>query len=116
MTTGLYPTNIYVDETTHRLLVSATISSLPTVSSATSTAVTVGSTSTSVLASNSGRKSATLVNDSNETIYLALGASASMNSGIRLNASGGSARVSNYTGAITAICASGSKNLTVVEL
>lgn len=88
------------------------------VSTATNTKVAVGSSSTSVLVANTDRRFAILVNDSNEDIYIALGATAILNQGIRLNAAGGSLEINStnlYTGAITAICASGSKNLTVCE-
>lgn len=85
-------------------------------SSGTSTSVTVGSTSTTVLASNASRILAILVNDSNEDIYLFYGTPAVMNQGILLKASGGSIVEDHYTGQITAICSSGSKNLTVTTL
>ncbi len=84
----------------------------------TNTSVTVGATSTAVLSANSDRNFVEIVNDSDEVIYLKLGSSATMNSGIRINANGGSFWIGKdnlYTGAITAICASGSKNITVVE-
>ena len=84
----------------------------------TSGAVTVGNTTTSVLASNPDRKSATFVNDSDEAIYLQLGANAVLNEGIRLNAAGGSYTIDHnnlFTGAVNAICSSGSKNLVVTE-
>lgn len=85
---------------------------------ATNGATTVGSSTTQVLAANGGRIGASFVNDSDEVIYLAFGASAVANQGIRLNASGGAytmPRDSIYTGSINAICASGSKVLTYVE-
>jgi len=85
---------------------------------ATTTAVTIGATTTAVLATKPERKSATLVNDSDEVIYLALGGTAVMNQGIRLNAAGGSYEVNAtnlYTGAISAICASGTKVLCVTQ-
>lgn len=85
---------------------------------ATNTKVSVGSSSTSVLASNASRKFAIFINDSDETIYLNLSGTAVMNEGIRLNANGGSYEINLnnlYTGAITGICSSGTKNLTVVE-
>jgi len=85
------------------------------VTSATNTKVSVGSSSTTVLALNADRISAVLVNDSDEEIYISLSGTAVMNEGIRLNANGGSLIESEYTGIITAICASGTKNLTVVE-
>lgn len=85
-------------------------------SSTTSGKITVGSASTSVLSANSDRLSLAVVNDSDETIYINLSGTAVMNEGIRLNASGGSFETDKYTGAVTAICSSGSKNLTVTEL
>lgn len=88
------------------------------VSSATPTKVSVGSTSTSVRSANSSRQFAVFVNDSDETIYLSLSDTAVMNEGIRLNAKGGAYVISLmnlYIGAVTAICSSGTKNLTVTE-
>jgi len=85
-------------------------------SSGTAASVTVGATTTVALAAVSGRKYAILVNDSNETIYLALGTAALQGKGIRLNANGGAYEIVGekpYRGAINAICASGSKNLCV---
>jgi hypothetical protein len=82
----------------------------------TSTGVSVGATSTTVLAANSSRSEAIIVNDSNETVYLKYGSGAEVNKGIRLNASGGSVTEDKYTGIITGICASGSKTVTVTEL
>jgi|DEB0MinimDraft_3_1074331.scaffolds.fasta_scaffold01793_8 hypothetical protein len=80
--------------------------------------VTVGVTSTTVLteANASLCEYIALVNDSDEIIYLALGADAELNKGIRLNASGGA--VVWETSAIpktviNAICTSGSKNLCI---
>ena len=81
--------------------------------------ISVDSISTIVLGSRQGRKFAILVNDSDETIYVSLGATAEMNKGIRLNANGGALEINVnnnlYTGIISAICASGSKNLTITE-
>lgn len=82
----------------------------------TSGKVTVGNTSTSVLASNSSRIATIIVNDSDEDVYVNLSGTAVMNEGIRLNAHGGSLVEKNYTGAVTAICASGGKNITVTQL
>lgn len=122
MSTGTYPTKVYVDESTHRLLTNTTVSGTVNVSSekatsaGTSTGVSVGATSTTVLASNSSRKAAIIVNDSDEVVYLKYGTGATSNSGIRLNASGGLVREEMYTGIITGICASGSKTVTVTEM
>ena len=88
-------------------------------SSSTGTKVDVGSSSTAVLSANPDRKYLALVNDSDEVIYIKLAGTAVLNEGIRLNASGGSLvmEIANaiYLGAISAICTSGSKNLTVTE-
>lgn len=89
-------------------------------STPTHAAVTVGATTTAALAANALRKYALFVNDSDEVVYLMLGAPAALNQGLRLNAGGGvyemSALVGNlYAGAVNAICASGSKKLLVTE-
>lgn len=88
-----------------------------TATSITNFAATIGSSSTEVLAANTNRKIVILVNDSDEAIYIALGASATMNSGIRLNANGGALVLDDpiYKGVINAICSSGSKKLVGVE-
>ncbi len=82
------------------------------------TSVSVDATTTVVVAENTKRGGLIMVNDSDETIYLALGADAVLNKGIRLNAAGGVYEI-NWTNmtheAVNAICASGSKNLTVHE-
>ena len=85
------------------------------ISVATNTKVTVGNTSTSVLSANSSRTGFALVNDSDEDIYVSLSGTAVMNEGIRINSDGGSVIDDAYRGAITAICTTGGKNLTVME-
>lgn len=88
---------------------------------ATHTVVSVAVTSTAALAANTNRVGALLVNDSDTTIYLKLGAAAVVNQGIRLNANGGSlemnAALGNlYSGAVNAIHGGvGSKVLLVTE-
>lgn len=81
-----------------------------------SSGVSVGSSSTTVLASNVDRKQAIFVNDSDEVIYLKYGSGATLNSGIRVNPYGGTVIETVYTGIVTGICSSGSKNITVTEL
>ena len=79
----------------------------------------VGTTSSIVLAANDDRRAATFVNDSDTVIYLALGPSASLNSGIRLNPAGGSFEINynnRYSGAISAICSANNKNLCITEI
>lgn len=84
------------------------------------TSVTVGATATQVLTKNTMRGYAILMNDSDEIIYLALGEDASLNSSIFLNPRGGSLTIGegqdNYWGSVSAICSSGNKRLTVMEL
>jgi len=85
----------------------------------TNTAVSVGVGNTAVLAANNSRVGAIFINDSDTVIYLALGATAALNSGIRLNASGGSYTMDLqhlYTGAISAISSGATKNLCVVDI
>lgn len=85
----------------------------------TPTKVAVGTSSTLVLAANPHRKYAAFVNDSNQPIYLSLGAAAVMNQGIRLGSDGRRPYQINdsnlFHGAIYAIAQGGAKNLTVTE-
>jgi len=86
---------------------------------ATNTGVDVGVASTQILAANHNRKYAAIVNDSDTTIYLAIGAAAVANQGIRLNANGGVYEIllaDLNTAAINGIHAGvGNKRVTVVE-
>jgi hypothetical protein len=84
------------------------------------TKVSVGNTTTTLVAANANRRSLILVNDSNEDIYVARGAAAVLNEGIRLNAGGGtyehdSKKSGAPVEAFNGICASGTKNMTVQE-
>ena len=93
---------------------------LPTVTTINHKAVTIGAVSTEVRVANTARRYLLLVNDSDEVMYVALGTTAAANTGIRLNASGGSYELGHaignlYLGAVNAICASGSKKLLVTE-
>jgi len=87
------------------------------VSSITNFNVSIGTSSTQVLAANSNRKLLILVNDSDEPIYVSLGATATLNNGIRLNASGGALALDNpiFKGVVNAISANGSKTLVGAE-
>lgn len=83
------------------------------------TGADVTTSSTPVLAANASRGYAAIVNDSDAVVYLALGAAAVANQGIRLNANGGSYEI-NWTnlfrGAINGIhLGTGNKRVTVVE-
>lgn len=87
-------------------------------SEGTNGSVTVGNGSTLVLNSKTGRKYALLVNDSDETIYVALGDDAVLNKGIPLFPYGGSLEIDGeqpFKGIVRAICASGGKNLTYFD-
>jgi hypothetical protein len=66
----------------------------------------VTTTSGEALAANTARKYAAFINDSNVTIYLALGTTAVVNQGIRLSAHGGSYEITSmnlFTGVVNAI-------------
>tara|TARA_R100000750_G_C2288566_1_gene73992 strand:- start:151 stop:441 length:291 start_codon:yes stop_codon:yes gene_type:complete len=85
---------------------------------ATNGAVTAGVASVEVLAANNQRVGYAIVNDSDTAVYLAFGATAVLNEGVRLNSNGG-ATVSDtnsiFTGAINVISSAGSKEVTFVE-
>ncbi len=101
-----------------RILLAARLPAIISVNVATTGKQAIAAVSTAVLAANAARIFAQFVNDSDEVIYLDLSATAVMNEGIRLNANGGAFEINHtnlYTGAITAICATGGKNLTVTE-
>jgi hypothetical protein len=85
------------------------------------TAVAVAVTTTAAKAANTNRIGLLLVNDSDTTIYIKIGADAVLNQGIRLNANGGSfemnAALGNLaSGAVNAIHGgSSTKALLVTE-
>lgn len=83
----------------------------------TQTAVVVGTGSTSVASASSTRQFLQLINDSDETIYVSLNGAAALNTGVRLNANGGTATYDEYIprGAITAISTTGTKKLLVIS-
>lgn len=78
----------------------------------------VGNTSTLLLPKNSHRVHATIVNDSDETIYIALGHPAVSSKGKRLNSGGGSFEITTtnpWYGEVNGICASGGKNACIED-
>ena len=83
--------------------------------------VSVGVATTIVLAENGARTYLLLVNDSDTVIYLAIGAPAELNKGIRLNANGGAFEMIRDIGgnwspqAVNAISTAAGKNLTIQE-
>jgi hypothetical protein len=92
---------------------------IPPLDTPTNGAVSVGIASTIVRAANVDRRYLLLVNDSDTDIYVALGAAAVLNTGIRLNAGGGWYEMLDgqnlYRGAVNAIAAAANKILTIVE-
>ena len=86
------------------------------------TPVVVGTLSTTVLAKNSDRKYALIVNVSDETIFLKIGVSPSalLNEGIPVGPNRGSFEMSPHFGnlsqeAIAGVCATGGKLMLVTE-
>ena len=83
--------------------------------------VSVSTVSTQALAAASGVKYRQFINDSDTTVYLRLGTSATVNQGIRLNANGGTYEMSREIGnlcSITVNCihgGTGTKTLLVLE-
>jgi len=81
--------------------------------------VNVTSDGQTALAANADRICAVLVNDSDTDVYIKLGDTPAVGTGIKLNAYGGSFAITAanlYTGIVTAICASAeAKALLVTE-
>jgi len=61
-------------------------------------AVNVTTTSAELLAANPDREYAIFINDSDTVIYLAFGEDAVINSGVRINATGGSYEMARHLG------------------
>ena len=79
--------------------------------------VSIGTTSTEIKAANESRKMLALVNNSAVNIFISLGSAAVMNSGIRLNANGGSIVIADpvYMGAVYGIAGTASNSVVGVE-
>lgn len=69
-----------------------------------------------VAAPNAARALLILTNDGANPIYLSLGGTAVIGSGIRLNANGGAISLREYTGAVRARAATADTNLGVAEV
>lgn len=90
----------------------------------TSGAVSALITTTTVVAANVSRRELTVVNDhATQVVYLALNTTdgttvptAVANSGVRLNAAGGSWTTNSYKGPVAAISVGGTSVLTVLEI
>lgn len=83
--------------------------------------VTVGVTAVRVMSYNTDRRLAIIANDSVNTLYVGFGPSVSVNSGIRLNALGGTFEFGLYTqfpflGEIYVIASAANSNVTFVEV
>lgn len=79
-------------------------------------AVSVATSDTLLVPVNPNRVELTITNDSTNIVYLALGATAEANKGIRLNANGGSYTTSSYDGEVRAIALTGASVVTFVEV
>lgn len=80
--------------------------------------INLTTTQEEVLGENPERRYALLVNDSDSDAYIALGIPAVANTGIRLNAGGGSYEINAtnlYTGRIYAISTGATKKLMITE-
>lgn len=87
---------------------------------ATHTAPSMGTTRANALSANALRKYALFVNDSANTIWISLGTNAAANTGIRLNASGGTYEMSDrlgnlFCGRVDGIASAASSVLLVTE-
>lgn len=78
---------------------------------------TIGGTSAAVVPANAQRVEVTICNDhATQIAYLALGATAVLNQGIRLAPAGGSYTTQAFTGAINAIATGATTVLTFAEV
>lgn len=79
-------------------------------------AITAKTESQELAAANEARVALYVTNDGEKVVYLALGATATKNKGIRLNASGGAAVIDNYTGVVSVVTAEGESVVTFSEV
>lgn len=80
-------------------------------------AVSVGTSSATVVAANPNRVEVTICNDhATQILYLALGPTAVVNTGIRVNAAGGSYTTTSYAGIITAVASGAATTATFTEI
>lgn len=91
------------------VLVAMLFSAIPATASdyktivATHTVATIGTATGVAIAANDDREYLLLINDSDATIYLGIGAAAVVNQGIRINAGGGSYEISPRNGNFTTV-------------
>jgi hypothetical protein len=80
-------------------------------------AVTIGAADAAIVPTNADRVEVTICNDhATQTVYLALGAAAVANQGIRLNAAGGSYTTQAFTGEIRGIASGAGTVVTFSEV
>lgn len=112
--TSAHPVRVDPTGTTVQPVTVSTVALTP----ASPTAASVGVTSASAVAANASRTGLVLINTSNNTISLGLGAAAVLSSGITLNPNGGTWEMDNfsfYRGAINAIASGASSNMAIQE-
>lgn len=79
-------------------------------------AVTAKAESATLAEADPNRAALYVTNDGANVVYLALGATAVKNKGIRLNAEGGAVVIDNYTGVVSVVTASGESVVTFSEV
>lgn len=81
-----------------------------------STFSVLAASSSQIVAANPGRVLLVITNDGANAVYLSLGGTAAVGSGIRLNASGGAITLREYTGAVSARAATGDTAIGIAEV
>jgi len=120
MTTGLVPTKVYADETTHRLLVSAVITSgsfsisSGGVTNFATSQVALSTTASLIVAARATRASVTIVNLSTTDIYLG-GSGVTTSNGQLLLGTKGTAVTISAVGDVYGIVASGTPSVSYEE-
>lgn len=79
-------------------------------------AVTAKTESQTLVTANPDRVAAYITNDGANVVYLALGATATKNKGIRLSKEGGAAVIDNYTGVVSVVTAEGESVVAFAEI
>lgn len=79
-------------------------------------AVTAKTESKTLAAANLNRIALYVTNDGAQPVYLALGATATKNKGVRLNKEGGSVVLDEYRGIVTVVTAEGESVVCITEV
>jgi hypothetical protein len=96
-------------------LIAGTLTFKRALGTTTITGATVTTTSTQVIASNTGRKSLLIINNSTQAVYINAGTASAANTSIAVQPSGGTFSTETTSSAFQAIVASGTASITVVE-